>query len=160
MMSSTRKQAKLLNEKYFFTGKPCKNGHVSKRFTHNGVCYECCQKASLECYHKRKTDSEKNKRVILTRIKQRAKREGIPFNITENDLVWNESCPIFGVDIDYTQNPSLSNNWASVDRIDPSKGYVVGNVRIVSMRANRAKWNLTDDEIVLLYNDALNRLPE
>jgi hypothetical protein len=37
----TRKQAQeLLLEKYF-TGKPCKNGHISERYTGGGVCIEC-----------------------------------------------------------------------------------------------------------------------
>lgn len=26
---------------YFYTGKPCKNGHLSKRYAMNGRCYQC-----------------------------------------------------------------------------------------------------------------------
>lgn len=26
----------------YFTGRPCKNGHVSERLTSNGACLECC----------------------------------------------------------------------------------------------------------------------
>lgn len=29
------------NEEFYFTGKPCKHGHVSKRFTKNSLCFEC-----------------------------------------------------------------------------------------------------------------------
>lgn len=28
-------------EEFYFTGKVCKHGHVSKRYTSNSVCYEC-----------------------------------------------------------------------------------------------------------------------
>lgn len=35
------KEAKQKNLKYYFTGRPCKNGHVSKRRTANGTCCEC-----------------------------------------------------------------------------------------------------------------------
>jgi len=34
-------KAKENNELYYFTGKPCRRGHVAKRFTHNSVCVEC-----------------------------------------------------------------------------------------------------------------------
>jgi len=33
--------AKAQGLKYYFTGKTCKAGHLSKRWCHNGVCYEC-----------------------------------------------------------------------------------------------------------------------
>ena len=36
----------------------------------------------------------------------------------------------------------------SVDRIDPTKGYVRGNVRVISYLANRMKSNATVDQLV------------
>ncbi len=36
-----REQAKLENNKYYFNGKPCVHGHVTKRVTRTGYCYEC-----------------------------------------------------------------------------------------------------------------------
>ena len=41
-------------------------------------------------------------------------------------------------------------NAASIDRIDGSKGYIKGNVSIISWKANRAKCNLSVDEIFKL----------
>lgn len=38
---TSRIEAKLRNEKFYFTGKPCKYGHISKRFTNNHGCVEC-----------------------------------------------------------------------------------------------------------------------
>jgi hypothetical protein len=35
------KEAKDLNLKKYFTGKPCKNGHIAERRTCNTVCLEC-----------------------------------------------------------------------------------------------------------------------
>lgn len=29
------------NEDFYFTGKPCKHGHISKRYVKGSVCYEC-----------------------------------------------------------------------------------------------------------------------
>lgn len=37
----TRKEAQEKKLKFFFTGKICKYGHLSKRLSANGVCYEC-----------------------------------------------------------------------------------------------------------------------
>lgn len=38
-------------------------------------------------------------------------------------------------------------NSPSLDRIDPTKGYVPGNVQVVSFLANRAKSNLSDAQL-------------
>ncbi|WP_265730734.1 hypothetical protein [Serratia marcescens] len=37
----TRAEAINLGQLRFYTGKPCRNGHYSERFTSNGVCVEC-----------------------------------------------------------------------------------------------------------------------
>jgi len=36
-------EAKALSIAYYFNGKPCKHGHISKRWAHNSTCYECVQ---------------------------------------------------------------------------------------------------------------------
>jgi 5-methylcytosine-specific restriction endonuclease McrA len=38
---SPRAEAKAIGLKTYFTGKPCKNGHVAERFTGCGSCVEC-----------------------------------------------------------------------------------------------------------------------
>lgn len=42
--------------KYYFTGKPCKHGHISKRFVSNGHCCDCIKIRHL---HWRKEKPEK-----------------------------------------------------------------------------------------------------
>lgn len=42
----------------YFTGRPCKNGHVSKRLTSNGNCLEC---VSLAAQDRRRQDPEATK---------------------------------------------------------------------------------------------------
>ena len=37
----TRKQAMLDGENTYFTGTPCKNGHITYRYVQSGTCYEC-----------------------------------------------------------------------------------------------------------------------
>ena len=154
-MENTQKLAKQKNEKYYFTGKPCKNGHVSKRNTHNGTCYECVQKASNVCYHKTRTSPEKRKQQILTRIKQRALREGIEFDLTVDNINWPTHCPIFGYELSYYETDK--DRSVSIDKNDPQKGYTKDNVVVMSLRANRAKWNLTTTEVKKLYEYFLSR---
>ena len=40
-MKQSRSKAIEAGEMYYKTGKPCKHGHFSKRFTADGGCYEC-----------------------------------------------------------------------------------------------------------------------
>ena len=56
----TRAEAKAYGSVSYFTGLPCKHGHVSQRQTSNGVCEEC----RLIIYHKWRNGhvAEENKR--------------------------------------------------------------------------------------------------
>lgn len=69
--------------------------------------------------------------------RHRAKTLGIAFDIEPEDLVIPEYCPITGDKIDVL----VSNyaNGASVDKVQNDKGYVRGNVRVISRKANRMK---------------------
>lgn len=42
-----REAAKAIGERFYFTGKPCKNGHLSKRYTGTGICAVCAVKNTL-----------------------------------------------------------------------------------------------------------------
>lgn len=42
----TRKEAIDCGEHFFFTGKPCKHGHVSTRYANSGACTACQQEHS------------------------------------------------------------------------------------------------------------------
>lgn len=47
----SRAEAKAAASKRYFTGKPCKHGHVSERVTVNGACTECDRLKQLKYYH-------------------------------------------------------------------------------------------------------------
>jgi hypothetical protein len=38
---SARERAKARGENRYWTGKPCKHGHIAQRYTRNGACCEC-----------------------------------------------------------------------------------------------------------------------
>lgn len=46
----------------------------------------------------------------------------------------------------------------SLDRIDSSKGYIKGNVWVISLRANRIKNDSTPDELRLIADKVDERL--
>jgi hypothetical protein len=73
-------------------------------------------------------------------------RRGIPFDIDFGEIDFPLVCPVLGLDLDYFTEEGWSDNSPSFDRIDPNKGYIRGNVAIISMRANRLKNNGTAEE--------------
>lgn len=92
-------------------------------------------------------------RNLLKNVKQRAKKEGIEFSLSEKDLDWPEYCPVLGVKLIRNSVKGWAPDTHSIDRIDSSKGYVTGNVKIISWRANDVKGNATIEELekVLAY---------
>ena len=91
-------------------------------------------------------------RHILRTARARAAATGMEFSITEADLRMPECCPVFGTPFaDYDSGGRI--NRPSIDRIDNSLGYVPGNVRIISLRANVIKRDMTREEARLLYEN-------
>lgn len=45
-----RAEAKALGLKMYTTGKPCKHGHFSERYTSTGICRECVKIAGVDKY--------------------------------------------------------------------------------------------------------------
>lgn len=92
-------------------------------------------------------------KFMLWSAHERAKRNGLKFSITKSDVQMPERCPILGVKL--TPGTKKYKEWApSLDRIDSAKGYIPGNVRVISYRANRIKNDSTPYEILLLAKDA------
>lgn len=75
---------------------------------------------------------------IMRNTRSHAKRRNVVFDIEHSDIVIPDVCPILGIPL-FKAGGKPTPNSPSIDRIDPSKGYVKGNVWIVSWRANRIK---------------------
>lgn len=83
---------------------------------------------------------------IYHRAKHRAKIKKLDFNIEVSDINIPEYCPVF-------KKPFIigDKDWGtSIDRLNPSKGYVKGNILIISNRANTLKNNASIEELELI----------
>lgn len=88
-------------------------------------------------------------RILLSGAKTRAKQKGLDFNLELSDIIIPNFCPVLGISI-IIGGDKLSNNSPTLDRIDSTKGYVKGNIEVISWRANFLKSNATFEEMYLL----------
>jgi len=81
--------------------------------------------------------------------RKRAVSLNLPFNIEPSDIVVPEICPVLGIPL----STGDRENAPSLDRLIPALGYVLGNIRVISFRANRIKSDASAEEIkrVLAY---------
>jgi hypothetical protein len=112
-------------------------------------------------YYENNVDKAKNDTTFwakgrISAIKSRCTKDRISFNLTVEYLVSiypkDGKCPLFGTPLIIGDKTRVNN--PSVDRIIPSKGYIEGNVRIISNEANRLKSNATLKELIILVDDA------
>ena len=93
-------------------------------------------------------------KCLLQKARQRARKKSLPFSLTEEDIVIPDTCPVLGIQL-FSGEGVMCDNSPNLDRIIPEKGYVPGNVRVISQRANRIKSNATAEEIRLVWEDLL-----
>jgi hypothetical protein len=102
------------------------------------------------------------KRDIATLLKDaryRARKAGIPFKLTAADIHIPTHCALLGIPL-IPKRGSGPGPWKwspSLDRIIPSKGYVPGNVQIISARGNVLKRDSTLEELIALGKWAKRR---
>jgi hypothetical protein len=99
-----------------------------------------------------------HRRAMVAHAKCRAKKQGLEFNLTLDDIQIPAICPLLdiplvgGIGAPHDGNPSI-------DRIDSDKGYVRGNVWVISWRANRLKNDATLEELKRLVKGLEEKLP-
>lgn len=101
---------------------------------------------------KRATDwyNDNVKRAMVSRAQRRAVSAGLEFNITEDDFEIPAKCPIYGIDLNPVRHGRNQPTTPSLDRIDNTRGYVKGNVHVISLRANKHKSDASPEEILML----------
>lgn len=91
------------------------------------------------------SENWRDEKHLLRHAKERANKTGAEFDLDVADIRIPVTCPILGIPLErgigkrHDGSPTL-------DRIDPSKGYVRGNVAVLSHRANLYKNDGTSEE--------------
>lgn len=96
-------------------------------------------------YAKLKIESPET--VMWFSARSRAREYGIEFNIEIIDIVIPKYCPVLGTELFFTSGKGPQNNSPSLDRFDNSKGYIKGNINVISWKANRIKVDASEEEI-------------
>ena len=157
----------ILRDGWTMPVKPCKRGHLVPRVK-NGTCAQCLKDYRKSRNHfsdlpsnkkwrqenkdrlnfqRREYNARNIERTMVSSARRTAKKIGVPFDITIDDIFIPEFCPVLGIKLIRTR---MCRNDAtpSIDRIIPKKGYVRENIMVISMRANRIKTDATFEELI------------
>lgn len=116
------------------------------------------QRRNWEKAWRKKYHEENPVNRLLWRAKARAKQYNIPFNITKEDIILPTHCPYLGIPLIYSRPRGITgDNVISIDRIDNTKGYVRGNIEIISLLANTMKSNASKENLISFANEILKR---
>lgn len=86
---------------------------------------------------------------MFTGAKQRALKEGLPFDIELDDCKIPDVCPVLGIPFDLGEKDGQRLDASpSLDKFVPEKGYVKGNVAVISWLANRIKTNAKASDVM------------
>lgn len=113
---------------------------------------EILEKARAQASRRRDAGYRKRwKPNLLHGARKHARVLGLPFTITMAEIYWPSHCPVLGLKLYYPDRCGDPNrkyaNAPSLDRWNNSKGYIPGNVYVISRRANQIKSNCTADEL-------------
>ena len=97
---------------------------------------------------------------MYRRSKARAKERGVEFTIDKEDIYIPEVCPILGIPLVVKSGSSGgSDNSPALDRIDNDKGYVKGNVQVISHLANMMKSSANVEQLQKFASWVNNTFP-
>lgn len=146
----------------FYCSLSCSGKNNNKQL--NQWTYSKQNKNHIKKYCNNKKDEMTPFRELFKRCKLRSKNNNKELEITLSDIkkqweLQKGKCPYLKENLilplttrkENTNNPNLI---ASIDRIDSSKGYVIGNIQIISRTLNYAK-NKYDEEILLNLIDLI-----
>ena len=86
-------------------------------------------------------------RTIWIEAKNRANKVQLPFDIEPEDCAIPEFCPVLGIKLIAKGGGTRNDATPTLDKLNPSKGYVKGNVHVISWKANRLKSNCNEPEV-------------
>lgn len=116
---------------------------VHGRPTRRSEC-STCNAAYMRVYMQQRRRCNPDKE-LWKRARARALKFDLPFSLEPKEIIIPTRCPAIGIPLIIGGRRTA--NSPSLDRIVPSRGYVIGNVRVISDHANRLKGCCTFEEL-------------
>lgn len=133
----SQKRSVLLNLDHYLAYQKDYSFQNKERIREKASVYYHSNKEAISIKTKKERRDDPVPRM-LNSAKQRAKKKGMDFSITLEDVEMNWICPILHCPISVADNAKTRYS-PSLDRLDSTKGYVPGNVWVISDLANTMK---------------------
>lgn len=130
-------KAKKAGERFYFTGIPCKHGHVANRYTSTGTCIECVK---LQADRWQKNHPSNRSKAAMDRHSKKLQRTPTWLNsghLFEVESIYKYCGALRSIGLDY-----------HVDHIVPLRGKTVSglhvpwNMQVITATENISKGNL------------------
>jgi len=96
-------------------------------------------------------------RYLLNSVRRRAREKDFEINLEISDIVIPELCPYLQIPLTRIRGQGHVATNPSIDRIDSSRGYVKGNIEVISYLANSMKQNATKAQLITFAKSILNK---
>lgn len=105
--------------------------------------------------NRRPRNSSPEYRMFYKTKKSSVKKNKREFNLEVEDIIIPSHCPYLNIELTTDPSSSSQPNYYSIDRMDSSKGYVKGNIQIISLLANIMKNNATTEQLITFSQNVL-----
>ena len=129
----------------------------------NGYCKKCQQEREL--IYRTTLDSETGLQFKLKHClysaRSRAKKLKLEFNLTYEYIKYlyetqKGLCAISGIPMTKEYGSGILDTNISVDKIDPKKGYVIGNIQLVCWAVNRMKGTMNLEQLIFFCQNVID----
>lgn len=93
------------------------------------------------------TKEDRIKGYMIRNVKYSAKRRNLEFDLDYKDITLPKYCPLLEIELTYNNREFNNMYFPTIDRIDNSKGYIKGNVIVISRLANAMKNQATFEQL-------------
>lgn len=152
------KEAKAVNSRFYFTGKPCKRGHISERQTSDAACVACKREQGKASAEQHKAYYLANRAKIINRSSERYARLNLEnpghnaeryaaAESTPKGLTDGHRAAILGVYAERARLTRMTGTVHHVDHIIPLRGesvsglHVPWNLQVLTAKENLSKSN-------------------
>jgi hypothetical protein len=121
---------------------------IGAKSGYKNTCKKCSR--NIKAVEIRNRDWKyRSNEILYMNAKRRARDKNLEFNLTRDDIVIPDICPILGIEL-FREDKKNWHHAPSIDRIDNTKGYTKDNIMIVSRRANILKKDATLQELIMI----------